>query len=155
MEERLHSQLPLCSESSCGLERAAVLRRVLRIRTFFIIRLSQPSLLLMFALMVQKQRWVKQLAPWHDSGRWHRTVSGRCILHYHLLPGGEKGSLHLRMPWWVRRKHYCCSVWTLRCLSLPSCVEWDAPRKHLCIVPGCGGHLEEKRVCSCLSCEPN
>lgn len=25
----------------------------------------------------------------------------------------------------------------------------------MCIVPGCGGHLEEKRVCSCLSCEAN
>lgn len=100
MEEWLHSELLPCSESNWPREvfvRAALLKRVLGTCPFFIIRRHQPSLLLMFALLVQKQRWVKQLAPRLDSRQWHHTVSGPCVLCCHRLAGGEKDLSHLRV----------------------------------------------------------
>ena len=40
---------------------------------------------LTFALMVQKQWWVKLLAPWHKSRRCHETVGEGCSHHHHTL----------------------------------------------------------------------
>ena len=40
---------------------------------------------LTFVLMVQKQWWVKLLAPWHKSRRCHETVGEGCSHHHHAL----------------------------------------------------------------------
>ena len=96
-------QPPPCSESSCDLKRsqrfvrATVLQRVLGVRTFFVVRRHQPSLLLIFALTAQKHWWVNQLEPQQAAQPGHQTAVAAAF-SFHLLAGVEKAHVTEESP---------------------------------------------------------
>lgn len=58
-----------------------------------------------FAMIVQRQQWVKPLVPEHKSSQWPQTTSSFCILHCHTLAvrGQKNASFTQECPWQSRK----------------------------------------------------
>lgn len=146
-----------CSESSCDLERsqrfvrATILQRVLGVRTFFVMRCHQPSLLLIFALMAQKQWRVSQLAPQQAARPGHRTAVAAAFSSFSPTHGWRRlASLKRALDELGETFNVGTSQPLGSCLSRLR-VEWDTPRKHLRLLLEGAGHLEGEHVCGGVS----
>lgn len=103
-----------------------------------------------FALMVQKQWWVKQLVPWHASKQWHQNIPD-VMVFFSVMHLQSNSQIHLRIS---STKHYVSSpliksypwvhIFLMFCAT-----KWEVYTKPLdCKSKSSGGVLGDEHICS-------